>query len=91
MNLYIIIFHLANDTARRNSLVSLIKQQGPWARITDNVWCIKAENKTTAEIRDVLGPGIQIQKDERLMVVDITKSAWASYYLPKEVADWLKG
>jgi hypothetical protein len=85
-----ISFQLVNEV-KRNDLIALIKQQGPWARITDNTWCIKADNKTTAEIRDVLGPGIQIQKDERLMVVDITKSAWASYYLPKEVADWLKG
>ena len=48
------------------------------------------DNKKTADIRDSLNAKLVIQPSERLMVLNITKSAWASYNLPKEVADWLK-
>jgi hypothetical protein len=90
MNIFIIIFHLSGQD-RELQIVSHIKENRPWARITDNVWCIKEEdNKKTADIRDSLNAKLVIQPSERLMVLNITKSAWASYNLPNEVADWLK-
>lgn len=55
------------------------------------VWCVRGEdNTTTAEIRDNLNARFPINEVERLMVINISKSAWASYNLPREVADWLK-
>ena len=76
---------------RRFQMVSYLKENRPWARITETVWCVKEEdNIKTADIRDNLNSKLVLQASERLMVVNITKSAWASYYLPREVAEWLK-
>lgn len=89
MGLYLIIFHV-EDSSRQNSLIEFIKQQGPWARIDNNVWCIKCENRTSVEIRDSLRNTNFVTEVDRLLVIDITKSPWASYYLPVEVGNWLK-
>lgn len=89
MNIYLIAFQMVSGE-RRNALVSHIKEYGIWARITESVWCIKVADKTTAEIRDFLNAKSAIQSDERLIVINITNSSWASYYIPKDVAGWLK-
>lgn len=82
---------MSNET-RRVHIVNHIKENRLWARITDNVWCVKEDELTkTADIRDNLNSKLIIQPSEKLMVLNITKSAWASYNLPKDVADWLKG
>lgn len=89
MNIYLITFQMA-EARRSESMVNCIKEYGLWARITPSTWCIKAANLTTAEIRDNLNSKMPLQNNERLMVVNMTNSPWASYYLPKEVAEWLK-
>lgn len=89
MNIYLITFQMT-DSGRIRTLTDYIREYGIWARITDTTWCIKASDKTTAEIRDNLNSRCPLQNTERLMVVNITNSPWASYYLPKEVAEWLK-
>lgn len=76
---------------RLSTMVHYIKENRPWARVSDNVWCVHGEdNTTTAEIRDNLNARFPINEVERLMVINISKSAWASYNLPRVVADWLK-
>lgn len=89
MSIYLITFHVIGNE-RYQSMTNIIRGYGVWARITDTTWCIKASDKTTAEIRDSINERLPLRNDERLMVINITKSPWASYYLPKEVADWLK-
>ena len=71
-------------------MITIIKENGNWARITDYTWCVKSNVDTTAELRDDLARRISIQSEERIMVINMTKSAWASYNLPKNVAEWLK-
>lgn len=90
MSTFLVICHMS-DESRRLSMVSYIKENRQWARIWDNAWCIRVDDTaTTAEIRDNLNARCPLSEGERLMVVNITKSAWASYNLPREVADWLK-
>ena len=89
MNIFLITFQMA-DEDRSRSMVNYIKEYGVWARITNTTWCIKTTDKTTADIRDNLNSKYALQNNERLMVVNITNSPWASYYLPKDVAEWLK-
>lgn len=89
MNLYLITFSI-EDKGRNRSMIEYIKEYGQWARITPSSWCIKAEDLKTAEIRDNLNSKLPLQEGERLMVLNITNSAWASYNVPKSVADWLK-
>lgn len=89
MNLYLITFHIPSEE-RRTIIVNLIKEHSSWARITDTTWCIKTEIGKASEIRDQLATRLGIQSDERIMVVNITNSAWGSYNLPKNVSEWLK-
>lgn len=89
MSLFLIIFQMS-DTERAATMVRLVKEYGTWARITNNTWCIKVTDKTAADIRDGFTSKFSIQSTERLMVVNMTSAGWASYYLPKEVTDWLK-
>lgn len=89
MSLYLITFQM--DSAERSlAMVNCIKEYGLWARITGSTWYIKADNVTTAEIRDNLNAKCPLNNTERLMVVNVSSSPWASYYLPKEVAEWIK-
>lgn len=78
------------DDDRDSVMINCIKEFGHWARITSTTWCIKAADKTTAEIRDSINAKCPLRSTERLVVFNITSSPWGSYNLSKEVADWLK-
>lgn len=87
-SLILISFNLANSSTHYDEVISNIKRQGTWARITPNTWCVKNSNFSAGDIRDEISH--LFGADDRLFVVDITNSEWASYYLPREVAQWLK-
>lgn len=89
MNIYLITFQMDTDD-RSVTIINYIKEYGLWARITSRTWYIKSDITTTAEIRDNLNSRLPLNSTERLMVVNVTNSPWASYYLPKEVAQWIK-
>ena len=89
MNTFLITFQIVSAD-RSEAMINCIKEYGIWARITPSSWCIKANNLTTAEIRDSLNSKCPLQNNERLMVINVTNAPWASYYLPKEVTEWLK-
>ena len=88
MKIFLIIFQ-SDEADVRNQLVERIKRLGSWARISYNAWCIKSDCKNTVDIRDTLKDLLSNNR-ERLLVLNITDSAWASYYIPKEVTSWLK-
>lgn len=87
MNKFLVIFQTSNENY--NSVVERIKTLGAWARLNDTSWIIKSDDKNTVVIRDkikeVIGDG------NRLFVINISESAWASYCIPMEVTNWLKG
>lgn len=89
MKLFLITFQTSSQS-RSEEIVKMIKNiSGLWARITPTTWCVKTDNqKETFTLRDEIGR--ILTKEDRLFVVDITNAAWGSYYLPTEVANWLK-
>lgn len=90
MSVFLISFQYSGDQERGERIVAAIKSYGSWARITPFVWCIRTTDKTTADVRDEINEKCNLQDGDRLFVVNITNSPWASYYVPKSVADWLK-
>lgn len=86
MYTYLITFD-TYDSYTDEIIIKRIKARWQWARISNNVWCIHT-NREAAEIRDELN--VDIEKSDRLFVVDITESSWASFGVPKEVINWLK-
>lgn len=85
MRTYLIIFSLNEN--RSESIINRIKARWSWARITSTSWCVKT-NTGIYEIRDELSVGTT--DSERILIVDISDSSWASRNLPKEVSKWLK-
>lgn len=88
MEIFLITFQ-TDDEDIRNQLIERIKGFGSWARICDNVWCVRSYSKNTVDIRDLL-KGLLTNNSERLIVLNITDSGWASCHIPKEVSTWLK-
>lgn len=88
MKILLIIFQ-SDDEDIRYQLIERIKGFGSWARISNNAWCIKSDCKNTVDVRDSL-KDLLTNNSERLLVLNISDSAWASYYIPKEVTTWLK-
>ncbi len=87
MSRLLVTFEVEEDS--RNTVIEQLKNLGSWARITANTWCVTSDDKNTVMIRDALKEAVGVYG--RVFVVDITDSAWASYGIPKEVTNWLKG
>ena len=77
-----------NNELQRQEFINKIKSLGSWARILSNVYIIRSSDKMAVAIRDNLR--INIKDSDRLFVVDIEDSSWASKNLPVEVTKWLK-
>ena len=88
MKISLILFSM-ND-GRNQNMVSAIKSFEMWARVTENAWCVKSEIETTQKLKSAIKEKCQVQDNERLFVVNITDSPWASSNVPQDVADWLK-
>lgn len=85
MKTYLIIFSFKEDKSK--SIIDRIKSRWMWARVTSTSWCIKT-NTEISEIRDELS--VETTAHDRVFIVDITDSSWASNNLPEEVTKWLK-
>lgn len=86
MSQYLINYDLMNPGRDYSSLIATIKGYGSWAKICDSCWAIST-NSTCVDIRDHLKK--YIDPNDRLFVCAFGN--WASYNLPKDVADWLNG
>lgn len=85
MKKFLVVFPA--NIPEQDLIVRRIKTVGPWARITPSSWCVKKDNISTSWLRDFLSAGLN---GENLFVIDISDSSWASYKLPRDVANWLK-
>ena len=83
----LVAFEIENEL-RRKEFVKKIKRLAACNRILSNVYIVRSSNKTAVAIRDNLR--INIKDSDRLFVVDIEDSDWASKNLPVEVNKWLK-
>lgn len=83
----LVVFEIENEL-QRQEFINKIKSLGAWARILSNVYIVRSSSKTAITIRDNLR--VNIKDSDRLFVVDIEDSDWASKNLPIEVNKWLK-
>ena len=83
----LVVFEIENEL-QRQEFINKIKSLGAWARVLSNTYIVRSSNKTAITIRDNLR--INIKDSDRLFVVDIEDSDWASKNLPVEVNKWLK-
>ena len=83
----LVVFEIENELQRKE-FVKKIKRLAACNRILSNAYIVRSSNKTAITIRDNLK--INIKDSDRLFVVDIEDSDWASKNLPVEVNKWLK-
>ena len=87
MRKILVVFEIENEL-QRQEFINKIKSLGAWARVLSNVYIVRSSNKTAVSIRDNLR--INIKDSDRLFVVDIEDSNWASKNLPIVFNKWLK-
>lgn len=88
MAAYIIVFQVS-DEEKKKSVVEDIKRWIPsWARITDNCYIVQTSKFNSRDIRTKLCHD-RFSGDDRILVMNIEESGWASYNLPKEVTSFL--
>ena len=83
----LVVFEIENKL-QRQEFINKIKSLGGWARALSNAYIVRSSNKTAVAIRNSLR--VDIKDSDRLFVVDIEDSDWASKNLPIEVNKWLK-
>lgn len=83
----LVTFEIENEL-QRQEFIKKIKNLGAWARVLSNVYIVRSSSKTAITIRNNLR--VNIKDSDRLFVVDIEDSDWASKNLPVEVNKWLK-
>ena len=77
---------LISFTAPLDMVQPYLKSHPRWARVHDSLWIVRTE-KDQVTIRDELkqkAPGY------KFIVMDVTRSAWATANVSSEVNDWLK-
>ncbi len=68
-------------------LIEAIKQYPFWAKPLESLWLIKT-NETAAQVRDYLKS--HIDDDDKLFVIDVTGTGWATYNISQRITDWMK-
>lgn len=68
-------------------LIDKIKSYWDYKKWLESFRFIKT-NKLPPAVRDELSP--LLDKNDKLIVIDITNKWWASFRLPSDVTDWLK-
>ncbi len=93
MNTLLIIYEVGQLTQLLNQrLIQYLQGTGMWARISTNIWLIKTTTNAVQardDLRSILSSGMHAGTD-KFVVINVTKSDWASFNLPPEVSDWMK-
>lgn len=87
-NLLFVWFQETNKTAiEKQSYEVILRLENNYAKLSNNAWVILTE-RTVRNVRD------QLEKysgaNERLFIIDISVSKWASLGIPKEMTDAIK-
>ena len=88
MKTYLISYDLLKKNIYDYSkLIDYIKTYGTWAKPLESFWLVKT-GKDIASVRDELVT--KVSPGDKIIVMDITGTSWASSSISKEVTDWMK-
>lgn len=89
MNIFLISYDLGLPETYDDYkiLIQYIKSYLTWAKPLQSVWLIKT-NKAVSQVRDEIRD--RIDANDKVLVIDITKTGWATFNVSKEVTDWMK-
>ena len=86
MNTFLIGYDLKRPGQNYTSLVAALKAYGTWWHNLDSTWILKT-NSSVIQVRDALLA--HIDRNDRLLVIDITSRGAAWYGFDKAAQDWL--
>ena len=87
MSCYLITFQI-DDSVSYDAIAAKIRTNPKWARVMRNVWIIQTELKMT-DVRESISVIIGNNRGS-VMVMEVSNAAWATYYVDKEITDWMK-
>lgn len=70
-------------------LDAVLRRSSLWAKINSNTWIVKSP-LLIGVFRDMIRSTFPANVVAKLLVLDVTKDAWASYNFNLEVNDWLR-
>lgn len=90
MNTYIILFPQKLDN--ENLFNALIDQFPDWVRLVPNhVWQIVTDDNKSTDVRFKISEKMkEYQQILPFLVMNVTRSGWASHRIDPEITDWLK-
>ncbi len=89
MNTFLISYDLGlpKTISDYHILTEYIKSFVYWAKPLQSVWLIKTD-KSAAQVRDEIK--IRIDSNDKVLVMDVTGTSWATYNVSQKVTDWVK-
>lgn len=87
MNTLLVSYLLDNPEADYPKISAQIKKYPDWAKIFQRVWMVKT-SKSCRRVRTELSDSIEGKG--KIIVINITDSAWASYCLDDDINEWMK-
>lgn len=86
MNTYFVTYTL-DDSSSYAALSSRLKRYPNWGKLFARAWIVKTR-KSSKSVRDELTEAIDGKG--KIVVINITNSAWATYRLDEDLLDWMK-
>lgn len=87
MNTFLVTYTLDDSTESYDSISSRLKRYPNWAKLFARVWIIRTSH-ASKRVRDELSDAIEGKG--KIVVINITDSAWATYRIPDNMLDWMK-
>lgn len=87
MNTYLISYDLRAPGKDYTPLIAYLKKYATWAKPLESVWFVKSPLEATG-VRDEIRT--QIDTNDGLLVVDVTKDGAAWVNLGDQVTNWIK-
>lgn len=89
MKTFLISYDLGLPERRIDYLIlkEYIKTHARWAKPLQSVWLIRT-TKNITQIRDEIKARVDL--NDKIMIIDVTGSNWATSRISKDVTDWMK-
>lgn len=87
MNTFLVSYILDNSSESYDDISSRLKRYPNWAKLFARVWIIRTSH-SSKRVRDELVDTIEGRG--RIVVINITDSAWATYRISDDMLGWMK-
>ena len=87
MNTLLVTYALDNSTETYPKISHRLKRYPDWAKLFNRAWIIKT-SKSSRTVRDELTE--TIEDKGKIVVINITDSAWAVSKMDSNILDWMK-